>query len=232
MFRVTSKLASAKASLRAIARRWLLLDTEIKQHDGHFETLTTARVPELLNANGMATGTAAEMLLVVGDNPEGNHSEAAFARLCGASPIPASGGKTTLHRLNRGGNRQANAALHRVGLVRLLGHQPALEYVRRRTAEGESKSKFIRCPKRYVAREIFSYPCAERDIADARVFASRRVQEHQGTRRDHQRALQSRNRPSAWTIEEPRRRRLRVPRTGRLILPSAAHGADWKYPAR
>ncbi|MGI4807435.1 MAG: IS110 family transposase [Janthinobacterium lividum] len=158
---LTSTLASAKASLRAIARRWLSLDAEIKQHDAHLETLTADRAPNLLEAHGMATGTAAEMLLLVGDNPERIHSEAAFAKLCGACPIPASSGKTNRHRLNRGGNRQANAALYRVVIVRMRAHQPTLDYVRRRTAEGKSKSEIIRCLKRYVAREIFGYLCAK-----------------------------------------------------------------------
>ena len=156
---ITSTIASAKASLRAIARRWLVLDAEIKEHDAHLETLTAARAPELLKAHGMATGTAAEMLLLVGDNPERIHSEAAFAKMCGACPIPASSGKTNRHRLNRGGNRQANAALYRVVIVRMRGHQPTLDYIRRRTAEGKSKSEIIRCLKRYVAREIFGYLC-------------------------------------------------------------------------
>ena len=156
---LTSTLASAKASLRAIARRWLTLDAEIKQHDAQLETLTAARAPELLQAHGMATGTAAEMLLVVGDNPERIRSEAAFAKLCGACPIPASSGKTVRHRLNRGGNRQANAALYRVVLTRMRGHQPTQDYVRRRTAEGRTRTEIIRCLKRYVAREIFGYLC-------------------------------------------------------------------------
>ena len=164
---LTSTLASAKTSLRAIARRWLLLDAEIKQHDAHLETLTAARAPELLKAHGMATGTAAEMLLLVGDNPERIHSEAAFAKLCGVCPLPASSGKTNRHRLNRGGNRQANAALYRVVIVRMRGHQPTLDYLRRRTAEGKSKSEIIRCLKRYVAREIFGYLCGKPALADA-----------------------------------------------------------------
>jgi transposase len=86
----------------------------------------------------MATGTA---------NPERIHSEAAFPQLCGACPIPASSGKTKRHRLNRTGNRQANPALCRVVVVRMRGHQPTLDYVRRRTAEGRSKPKIIRCLK-------------------------------------------------------------------------------------
>ena len=126
---LTSTLASAKASLRAIARRWLLLDAEIKQHDAHLETLTAARAPKLLEAHGIASGTAAEMLLLVGDNPERIHSEAAFAKLCGACPIPASSGKTIRHRLNRGGNRQANAAIYRVVIIRMHGHQPPPDFI-------------------------------------------------------------------------------------------------------
>ncbi len=157
---LTSTLASAKTSLRAIARRWLALDAEIKEHDAHLETLTAARAPELLRAHGMATGTAAEMLLLVGDNPERIRSEAAFAKLCGTCPIPASSGKTNRHRLNRGGNRQANAALYRVVIVRMRRHQPTLDYVRRRTAEGKSKAEIIRYLKRYVAREIYGYLCS------------------------------------------------------------------------
>ncbi|HYI84519.1 MAG TPA: IS110 family transposase [Acetobacteraceae bacterium] len=156
---LTSTTASAKASLRAIARRWLALDEEIKNHDKHLEALAAERAPELLQAHGMGAGTAAEMLLIVGDNPERIRSEAAFAKLCGACPIPASSGKTTRHRLNRGGNRQANAALYRVVVTRLRGHRPTLDYVSRRTAEGKSKSEIIRCLQRFVAREIFGYLC-------------------------------------------------------------------------
>jgi transposase len=156
---ITSTTASAKTSLRAISRRWLALDAEIKEHDSQLVVLTAARAPKLVAAHGMATGTASEMLLLVGDDPERIRSEAAFAKLCGACPVPASSGKTTRHRLNRGGNRQANAALHRVVVTRMRGHRPTLDYVRRRTTEGKSKPEIIRCLKRYVAREIFGYLC-------------------------------------------------------------------------
>ena len=156
---MTSTIDSAKTSLRAIARRWLALDAEIKEHDTQLGLLTAAKAPELIKAHGMAAGAAAEMLLLVGDNPERIHSEAAFAKMCGACPIPASSGKSNRHRLNRGGNRQADAALYRVAIVRMRSHQPTLDYVRRRTAEGKSKSEIIRCLKRYLAREIFGYLC-------------------------------------------------------------------------
>jgi transposase len=156
---LTSTMASAKISLRAIARRWLDLDAEVKSHDLHLEELVERCAPAMVEAHGMGTGTAAEMLVLVGDDPERIRSEAAFAKLCGACPVPASSGKTSRHRLNRGGHRQANAALHRVVVVRMRTHRPTIDYVRRRTAEGKSKREIIRCLKRFVAREIFGYLC-------------------------------------------------------------------------
>ncbi len=87
---ITTTTASAKASLRAIARRWLALDAEIKAHEAQLETFTAQQAPQLVQAHGMAAGTAAQMLILVGDNPERIRSEAAFAKLCGACPIPAS----------------------------------------------------------------------------------------------------------------------------------------------
>lgn len=105
------------------------------------------------------------MLIVAGDNPERVRSEAAFARLCGVAPVPASSGMTTRHRLNRGGHRQANAALYRVVIVRMQHHEPTKAYVARRSAEGKTKAEIIRCLKRLLARELWA---AMRPIRDAR----------------------------------------------------------------
>ena len=99
---------------------------------------------------------AATLLIAAGSNHDRLHSEAAFASLCGVNPIPASSGKTNRHRLNRGGHRQANAALHRIVVVRLRHDERTQAYMRRRTTEGMSKAEVIRCLKRYVAREVFS----------------------------------------------------------------------------
>jgi transposase len=156
---VSSTTASAKVGLRALARRWLALDEEIKDHDAHIEQFTVQCAPKLVEAYGIKANTAADMLLLVGDNPERIRSEAALAKLCGVCPIPASSGKTSRHRLNRGGDRQANAALYRVVIVRMRSHQPTLDYVKRRTAEGKSKSEIIRCLKRFLVREIFGHLC-------------------------------------------------------------------------
>jgi transposase len=142
--------------LRALARRWLALDEEIRTHTKLLEAITDALVPELVAAFGIGPDVAAEVLIVAGDNPERVHSEAAFAKLCGTSPIPASSGKTTRHRLNRGGHRQANSALYRAVIVRLQHHEPTKAYVERRTAEGKTKAEIIRCLKRYLAREVWA----------------------------------------------------------------------------
>ena len=99
---------------------------ERHEHGRAVDALTDACAPGLKRAHGIATGTAAEMLILVGDNSERIRSEAAFAKLCGTCPVPASSGKTTRHRLNRGGNRQANAALYRVVITRMRSHPPTL----------------------------------------------------------------------------------------------------------
>lgn len=153
---VTSVLAAAKYTLRSIARRWQHLAEEIKAHEALLARLTRELVPALVDAFGVGPDTAAEVLIVAGDNPDRVRSEPAWAKLCGVAPIPASSGMTTRHRLNRGGHRQANAALYRTVIVRMQHHQPTRAYVARRTAEGKTKSEIIRCLKRLLAREIWA----------------------------------------------------------------------------
>ncbi len=96
-----------------------------------------------------------QLLLTAGDNPERHRSEASFAALCGVSSVPASSGKTTRHRLNRGGDRAANSALHIVAIGRSRLDPKTKEYVARRVAQGHSKLEAIRCLKRYIVREVF-----------------------------------------------------------------------------
>jgi len=96
------------------------------------------------------------LLITAGDNPERLRSEANFAALCGASPIPASSGKTNRHRLNRGGDRAANSALHIIAIGRLRCDARTQQYVARRIADGRSKLEAIRCLKRFIAREVFN----------------------------------------------------------------------------
>lgn len=142
--------------LSSMAKRWLALHEEAKAHAASLKALTAAAAPQLVEAVGVGYDTAAQMLITAGDNANRIKSEAAFAKMCGACPIPAASGKTnSRHRLYRGGNRQANAALYRVVIVRMRWHQPTIDYVARRTAEGMSKREIIRCLKRYLARELF-----------------------------------------------------------------------------
>ena len=110
----------------------------------------------MLDAFGVGLDITAQMLITAGDNAERVRNEAAFAKLCGVCPIPAGSGKTNgRHRLNRGGNRQANAALYRAVIVRMRWHEPTIAYVAKRTADGLSKKEIIRCLKRYLARELY-----------------------------------------------------------------------------
>jgi transposase len=139
-----------------LSRRWLNLSAEISSHKAALDAITMQAVPTLREAFGIGADSAAEMMIVAGDNPGRVRSEAAFAKLYGACPIPASSGVTNRHRLFRGGHRQANAALYRIVIVRMRWHQPTLDYVSRRTAQGLSKKDIIRCLKRFVAREIYN----------------------------------------------------------------------------
>lgn len=166
----TDPTGSARHSLRALARRWRMLDEEIREHDRLLANLTKQTSPTLCDAFGIGADTAAEMLIIFGDNPDRIRSEAALAKLCGACPVPASSGQITRHRLYRGGHRQANAALYRTAIVRLQHHQPTIDYAIRRTAEGRSKRDIIRCVKRFLAREIYQAVMADhraRTPADA-----------------------------------------------------------------
>lgn len=146
---------AVKLALRSLARRHQQLTTEITDLDELLQPLVAVINPRLLAANGVGADTAGQLLVSAGENHARLNSEAAFAMLCGVAPIPASSGKTTRHRLNRGGDRQANAALYRVVLCRLRWDPRTRAYAQRRTKEGLSKKEIIRCLKRYVARELY-----------------------------------------------------------------------------
>jgi len=150
-------IAGIKTSLRDLARRWKALDAEIKILNKQIEALVRRTAPDLLELHGVGVEIAGQFLVTAGDNAERIHSEAAFAKLCGVAPQPASSGRTSgRHRLSRGGDRAANSALYIVTIVRMRHHQPTRDYVERRTAEGLSKREIIRCLKRYIAREVYN----------------------------------------------------------------------------
>ena len=150
-------LAGVKTALRDLARRWKVLDAEIKDLNSQIQALVRAAAPELIELHGVGVEIAGQFLVTVGDNADRIRNEAAFAKLCGVAPQPASSGRTSgRHRLSRGGDRAANSALYIVTIVRMRHHQPTRDYVERRTAEGLSKREIIRYLKRYIAREVFN----------------------------------------------------------------------------
>jgi len=151
----TTPQSAAKHALRLLARRALALRAEAKHLRELLDGLTAAAAPTLVELTGVGPDTAAALLIAAGDNPHRLHSEAAFAALCGTNPIPASSGKITRFRLNRGGNRQANAALHRAIITRMHWHEPTKAYVARRTAEGKTKPEIMHCLKRYLPRQVY-----------------------------------------------------------------------------
>jgi transposase len=147
--------AATKFALRSVARRYEALSAEIAELDAQLARLVAQVAPELVCLPGIGTDHAATLLIVAGDNPQRLRSEVSFASLCGVSPIEASSGKVVRHRLNRGGNREANRALYMICLARMRRDRRTQEYVARRTQEGKSKREIIRCLKRYVAREVY-----------------------------------------------------------------------------
>jgi transposase len=149
--------AATKASLSSLAHRVADLEEEINELDARITPLLKATAPDLLAVYGVGIDTAAALLAAAGDNPERLRSEAAWAHLCGVSPLEASSGKVTRHRLNRGGDRQANSALWTIVMSRLASDPKTQAYMERRVKDGRSKREVIRILKRYVAREVYRY---------------------------------------------------------------------------
>lgn len=148
--------AAYRITLKSLARRYLELHDEIADLDMMIGAIVEDLAPDLIARNSIGHVGAAQLPLTAGDNPERLRSEAGFAALCGVSPVPASSGKTIRHRLNRGGDRAANSALHIIAIGRLRTDPRTKAYVARRVAEGRSKLDAIRAVKRYIAREVFT----------------------------------------------------------------------------
>jgi transposase len=153
---LSDPINAAKAALRSLARRIALLDEEIAELDAHLQPLVATAAPRTTALLGISTGHAGQLLLTAGQNIERLHSEGAFAALCGASPVPVASGKRGRYRLNPGGDRQANRALHMIAVCRLRYCPKTRAYAERRTTEGKTKKEIMRCLKRYIAREIYT----------------------------------------------------------------------------
>ncbi|MGP5162401.1 Mobile element protein [Corynebacterium casei] len=146
-------------ALKTLASTYRDLQEQATQIEEHISILVEIINPHVTSIFGCGSVVAADLIVSVGDNPSRIHSEAALAHLCGVAPIPASSGRTHRHRLNRGGDRRANAALHRIALVRMHHEQRTRDYVTKRTKEGLSKKEILRCLKRAIAREVYRVLC-------------------------------------------------------------------------
>jgi transposase len=160
----TTLLQAMTVTLKLLATRWLMLSEELNQLDRQLDNLTQKHASQLRHRFGVGPQTAAILLSVAGDNPERLKNESALASMCGVNPLPASSGKITRHRLNRGGSRIANNALWTIVMVRMRSDPRTQSYVDRRTAEGLTNKEIQRCLKRYIVRELF--PVIMSDLAN------------------------------------------------------------------
>jgi len=143
------------STLRELGQRALFVRDQKERLNVEMRPLIKEFAPALLEIKGVGYDVAARLLVAAGDNPHRIRSEAAWAHLCGVAPIPASSGKNQRHRLNRGGNRQANAAIYRIMLTRMSSDERTRTYIARRTTEGKTMGEIARMLKRYIAREVY-----------------------------------------------------------------------------
>ena len=163
-------------ALKSVVRRHQNLTIEIDELEIELTQILDQAAPALHRSKGVGIITAAQLLITAGENSDRLHSEAAFAALCGASPIPASSGKTNRHRLNRGGDRQANAALHHIALSRISFDPRTKAYLARKRQEGKNTKEILRCLKRAIAREVYKLITNPGAVADYRALRPLRHQ--------------------------------------------------------
>lgn len=170
--KILNPYSACRSTLACLARRWKHLHDEIRGYDGELERLTRIISPELLSRAGIGPEVASCLLVAAGDNPDRLKSEASFAALCGVSPLDASSGRQRRHRLNRGGNRDANRALWVIAFVRLRMEPRTQRYAERRSAEGKTRSEITRCLKRYIAREVYGVLMKIRPLLEDRMIGA------------------------------------------------------------
>ena len=159
-----------RIALKSLGRRYLELHDEIADLDAMIGAIVEELAPSLVARNSIGRESAAQLLLTAGDNVDRIRSESSFAALCGVSPVPASSGKVIRHRLNRGGDRAANSALHVIAIGRLRTDPKTKAYIAKKIAEGHSKLEALRCLKRYIAREVYALVRERnREIAQTRI---------------------------------------------------------------
>jgi transposase len=150
----TDVATATRYTLHHLAQRIQALTAEAHDLQQQITAVFNTHAPQL-HRHGIGSDSAAALLIAAGDNPDRMHTEASFAALCGVSPIEASCGKTRRSRLNRGGDRRANAALYRIALTRSRGDERTRDYLERRATQGLTRREAIRRIRRYIAREIY-----------------------------------------------------------------------------
>lgn len=167
---------ACRSSLRLLARDWERARGEAAGLEAEIARVVRASFPALLGASCVGPLSAARLVVAAGSNPGRLGSEAAFSMLCGTSPIPASSGRTDRHRLNRGGDRQANRAIHEIALARARRDPRSAAYVARKVSEGKSRREAIRCLCRFVAREVYRLLTGPQEpLPDGAGLAARRA---------------------------------------------------------
>lgn len=149
-------LDGLRLALVSLGRRWLQLHVEILELDTMIRTIVRATAPAMLQRPGIGIHTAAQLLITAGGNPDRLSGDAAFAALCGVSPVQASSGQTNRHRLSRGGDRAANNALWTIANNRMIHDPRTRDFAARRKTTGDSRNDTLRVLKRYIARETFA----------------------------------------------------------------------------
>lgn len=158
-------LGATKIALKRLAKRYVDLDDEISELDDMIGEILAEAAPLLVRCKCVGAQSAAQLMVTAGDNPERLKSEASFAMLCGVAPVPVSSGMT-YRWLNRGGDRQANSAIHIIAIGRLRTDERTKEYVAKKMAEGHTKMEAIRCLKRYIAREVYYAIKRQRELVN------------------------------------------------------------------
>ncbi len=168
-------VGATKLSLKSLADKCLETEHELELIEGALKGLVIATNVSLLSEKGAGVDVASTLLVVAGDNPERLKSEASLAALCGVSPIDASSGNNQRQRLNRGGDRRGNRALHCMALCRVKTDPATIAYVARRKAEGKTHREIMRCIKRYLARRVFQLLTIPEPVPDGRELKARRT---------------------------------------------------------
>lgn len=161
-------------AMRSLARRWSQNKKECQELEERMKGIVLDSFPALITAKGVGAISAAKLIVAAGDNPAQLGSDAAFSMLCGTSPIPVSSGRTDRHRLNRGGDRRANSAIHEIAETRIRLGGDSADYVRRKISEGKTRKEAVRCLCRFIAREMFRLMTGPQDVPDPRALEGRR----------------------------------------------------------